>query len=280
MLSSFRNRFGIPGVISVVALVFAMFGGAYAASDNGNSGSEATASAKAKQGPKGPKGPKGAKGDTGPAGPAGPAGAKGDTGAQGANGNDGANGNNGANGKDGVSPVGTSFGGSKGGCSEGGVEFKGANTTYACNGKKGEPWSVGGTLPAGKTLTGAWGVAIVPKETEPDVYAVTQGFSPISFALPLSASPEGVLVGTTTEQKEEGVTLGCPGVVDGVPTANPGKLCVYTSFRTNIEPEQFAFFGATSSSLGVDKTGTILTGVCPSVLCQARGSWAVTAPTS
>ena len=32
MFSTLRTRFGIPGVISVIALVFAMFGGAYAAS--------------------------------------------------------------------------------------------------------------------------------------------------------------------------------------------------------------------------------------------------------
>src|SRR3954453_7338957 len=53
MLSPLRNRFGIPGVISVIALVFAMFGGAYAAT-NGGDGAKATASAK--QGPPGPRG--------------------------------------------------------------------------------------------------------------------------------------------------------------------------------------------------------------------------------
>jgi hypothetical protein len=84
MLSTMREhlRLSPAGVIAVVALVFAMAGGAFAA----NGGSGATTSAKAKRGPKGPKGPKGAtgaqgpKGDTGPMGPAGPAGAKGDTG--------------------------------------------------------------------------------------------------------------------------------------------------------------------------------------------------------
>ena len=48
MFSTLRNRFGIPGVISVIALVFAMFGGAYAAS-NSSGGGKATASAKAKK---------------------------------------------------------------------------------------------------------------------------------------------------------------------------------------------------------------------------------------
>ncbi len=87
MYSILRNRFGVPGVISVVALVFAMLGGAYAA--GGDTGGKATSSAKAKKGPRGPKGPKG---DTGAVGPQGPAGA---------NGKDGANGKEGAIGKEG-----------------------------------------------------------------------------------------------------------------------------------------------------------------------------------
>jgi hypothetical protein len=62
MLSHLRSRFGIPRVISVIALVFAMLGDAYAAT-NSSSGGKATASAKGKQGPRG-------KTDkTGPAGP-------------------------------------------------------------------------------------------------------------------------------------------------------------------------------------------------------------------
>jgi hypothetical protein len=81
MLFTLRNRFGIPGVISVIALVFAMFGGAYAAKNNG--GATASAKAKVKVGPRGPRGkpgpvgpqgPPGPKGDTGPAGPEGKAG--------------------------------------------------------------------------------------------------------------------------------------------------------------------------------------------------------------
>ncbi len=90
MFSILRNRLGIPGVISVIALVFAMFGGAYAASD-GDMGPAASA-AKAKKGPRGPRGPKGPTGPAGPAGPQGPAGPKGDTGSAGANGKDGADG--------------------------------------------------------------------------------------------------------------------------------------------------------------------------------------------
>ncbi len=77
MFSIFRSRFGIPGVISVAALVFAMIGGAYAASSP--SSGQATAS-KSKRGPKGPKGPKGATGAQGLPGPAGKDGAAGPAG--------------------------------------------------------------------------------------------------------------------------------------------------------------------------------------------------------
>lgn len=83
MLSFMRNRFGIPGAISVVALVFAMLGGAYAANQSGNAGSKASASKKGKRGPRGPKGPAGPKGAQGPVGPQGPAGKDGSQGAPG-----------------------------------------------------------------------------------------------------------------------------------------------------------------------------------------------------
>lgn len=90
MLSMFRNRFGVPGVISVIALVFAMLGGAYAASDGGSN--EATTSAKAKKGPRGPRGKPGPPGPPGPVGPIGPVGPKGDPGSPGQPGADGKDG--------------------------------------------------------------------------------------------------------------------------------------------------------------------------------------------
>jgi hypothetical protein len=36
LMLSLRNRFGLPGLIAVVALVFAMIGGAYAANQPGH----------------------------------------------------------------------------------------------------------------------------------------------------------------------------------------------------------------------------------------------------
>ena len=68
MFSTLSKRFGVPGVIAVAALVFAMIGGAYAA--NGSGGGKAVTS-KARRGPRGPRGPQGPVGPQGPAGPAG-----------------------------------------------------------------------------------------------------------------------------------------------------------------------------------------------------------------
>ena len=84
MFSTLRNRFGTPGVIAVIALVFAMAGGAFAAAGGltGKQKKEVKSIAKSFQG-------------TGPAGPVGP------VGANGANGKDGTNGEKGATGPQG-----------------------------------------------------------------------------------------------------------------------------------------------------------------------------------
>ncbi|MGV1047748.1 MAG: hypothetical protein ACOYD4_04380 [Solirubrobacterales bacterium] len=77
------SRFGIPGVISVIALVFAMSGGALAAKDHlqGSGPDQAEASKGAKNGAKkikrGPRGKPGAAGPQGPVGPVGPVGPQG-----------------------------------------------------------------------------------------------------------------------------------------------------------------------------------------------------------
>jgi hypothetical protein len=86
MLSRFKRQFGVPGVISFVALVFAMSGGAIAAghyvADSGAKKPSAPGKKKVVRGPKGPAGPRGPAGPQGPAGqglrgPEGPAGPKG-----------------------------------------------------------------------------------------------------------------------------------------------------------------------------------------------------------
>lgn len=233
MFSVLRNRLGIPGIVSVVALVFALVGGAYAA-NGGNPGPGASASAQAKRGPRGPRGP---------AGPVGPAGATGPMGSAGANGKDGANGTNGANGKDGkdgedgqsVTSETLAMGNEH--CPAGGSEFESASgITYACSGqegkagkdgqegkegKEGSPWTVDGTLPSGKSLKGQlsafWAAYGVQAST-------------ISFGIPLKEAPTIKFM-----QEGEAAKSGCSGDASN-PGASPGFLCVFTAFAGPTKP--------------------------------------------
>lgn len=78
MSSRLKTHFGIPGVLAVVALVFAMLGGAYAAQKQGfviTKLSQIKPSVRSQL--KGSSGPAGPKGDPGPKGATGPEGAKG-----------------------------------------------------------------------------------------------------------------------------------------------------------------------------------------------------------
>lgn len=126
MFSTIRRRLRLSpaGIVAVTALVFAMIGGAYAASGKltGKQKKEVKAIAKSFQG----------KGPTGAQGPAGPAGA---------NGKDGANGSNGATGPTGpIGPTGPT--GPIG--PTGPTGFSGFTET----------------LPSGKTETGVWSLLI------------------------------------------------------------------------------------------------------------------------
>lgn len=212
MLSEIRSRIRLSpaGVIAVIALVFAMAGGAFAANNSSNG---AAASAKAKKGPRGPKGPKGPKGDTGAPG------AKGDTGAAGANGRDGTNGTNG------VSTTTASFGAGLHGCAEGGIEVKSASpAVFVCNGKNGQTGFTE-TLPPGKTLKGTWATGAQSLEVPVSVERV-----PISFGIPTAAAPGAVTYFKKEEETEEGV---CPGTA-AEPKAAPGNICVYTAEEENV----------------------------------------------
>jgi Collagen triple helix repeat (20 copies) len=296
MLWSFRSRFGIPGVISVIALVFAMFGGAYAASNSGQGDATASAQKNSKAAKKGAKGPRGPKGATGPAGPAGPAGAKGDAGAagqNGANGNDGAAGNNGAAGANGktvlngtavpTAAVGTigdfyletdiskmygpkAASGANGGWGAG-TDLKGAD------GAEGSPWTAGGTLPSEETETGAWGFV-------ESAGSGTNVFVPVSFPIPLEAAFGSAAIHIAPDAN-------CPGTVQD-PQANPGHFCVYPGQMTGaafdtagfIGPEPVAnpalvFCGCGQPQMG--KSGAVLKFVTTAAFASGGGTWAVTA---
>jgi Collagen triple helix repeat (20 copies) len=269
MVSKLHERLGTAGlVVAVVALIAALGGTAIAAAGlTGKEKKEVKAIAKkvAKRGPAGPQGP------PGPQGPAGPAGAKGDKGDPGTNGTNGKSVEIGdATAQD------CEFGGAT-------VKVEGASSSTqkaVCNGEPGEPWTPSGTLPSGASLTGVWGA----------VGGGEGGHNEqISFILPIDPAPTPYFVpvptGTTAEkeaQEDAAVAAGCPGIVDGIPVADPGSLCVYADESAGIPAENGAFFFAPAPT-GFEQgkaspSGTIFVYVCQASCNQGPiGRWAVTA---
>jgi hypothetical protein len=275
MFSTLRNRFGIPGVISVIALVFAMFGGAYAAS-NSSGGGKATASTKAKKGPRGPKGatgPAGPAGPQGPAGPAGPAGAKGDNGAAGANGTNGAPGAPGAAGKSVTTASEAPFG--ECGEQEGVKLTSASGTSYVCDGAEGakgdpgSPW-VAGTAPSDVVMKGTWsahGTAVTAGEEIPVA---------VSFTVPVGGEVAAILVGPgnpSTQTICNGTAdAPAPGEVEG--THFNGTVCLYEKTSSNLNEEAFSWVTGTSSGGGL----VAALSAKKSGLYDAYGSWAMYTP--
>jgi len=271
MFSPLRNRFGIPGVISVIALVFAMLGGAYAASSNDNG--KATASAKAKKGPKGPKGATGPAGPAGPAGSAGPAGAKGDNGAAGSNGTNGTNGAPGAAGQSVTTAAEAPFG--ECGDQEGVKLTSVSGANYVCNGAPGADGQTGftETLPVGKTEKGTWTLSASLASSlaieiigPPPLYFT---FVPVSFGIPVAGGLDGSHVHFVTTPEGS-----CTGSVVN-PTAASGHLCVYASEA----PQHAGLMGIFKDGItteGASSAGAFLAFAISADNASAFGSWAVT----
>jgi hypothetical protein len=272
MLTKLRTRFGAPGVIAIIALVFAMAGGAWAA-NGGLSGQQKKevkkiAQTEAKKfATAGPQGIPGAQGPIGPVGPVGPGG------------KDGTNGAPGSPGSAGKGVV-TAVEAPGSNCEEGGVsvEVEGSGTKkYVCNGEEGlegepgpegSPWTAGGTLPSGKSERGVW--AAGPLGTE-QFNAVAS----VSFPIPLASGP-------AVHFMAEGATptIACPGTVKA-PTAAPGNLCVYQrigfglAFETEENPE--AATEEARTEFGAGKGGANLSFSGEEPFQFARGVWVVTA---
>lgn len=244
IFTRFRNRFGIPGVISVIALVFAMLGGAYAASGPAGPGGGATASAT--KGPPGKRGPKGPRGKTGATGQQGPAGQQGSAGPPGAKGDSGAAGKDGIDGVDG---------------------------TFST-----EP------LPEGESLTGAWGTSGGEGGTEQDISLVPISFpievSPPPLALyqfefsPGESAGIELLDGSVAFYEAgdpEAFEDACPGSAES-PEATSGFLCIYQGATTGTVANPFGngTLSESANSFGLVVPFKMNTG------SSSRGSWAVT----
>ena len=275
MFSTLRKQLGTAGlIVSVIALVFAMGGGAWAAKDN--LGGDATASAKkkgkSKRGPRGKRGKRGARGPQGPVGAQGPIGPAGPAGADGKIGVDGEEGVPGIQGPTG--PAGA----------DGATGPAGAD---GATGPEGSPWTELGTLPSGETLQGAWAVGNYEMEKSVPMGTTVWARIPISFTIPLAASLDSTHVkviaalGTPPAECDDGVA---PAAGVSNPEADPGYLCAYVqkyvgfaeaaSFRKLVKPG--------SGNKGAEPSGAILSIGSPAgsglVQVEGFGSWAVTAP--
>lgn len=256
MFSALRDRMTYANVVATMALVFAMSGGALAASHylitstkqikpSVVASLKGKAGAKGLQGPMGPAGPAGAAGagTPGSQGPAGPAGPKGETGTPGTPGAPGKNGT---------------------------------------NGKEGSPWTAGGTLPSGKTETGTWFGETTAADTEVAISFPIPLAAPLAFSEGKPEEPENQVHYINPSGKEVNILdvevarpAACPGSVEK-PEAAPGNLCVYTEFaRTESESgsSELITIPGTSAKAGAGTPGVLMI----VGLGKSQGSWAVTA---
>jgi hypothetical protein len=224
-------------VVATLALVFAMSGGAYAASKF-----LITSTKQIKPGVlaslKGKAGANGAPGAAGPAGPAGPAGSQGPAG---------------ANGKDG---------------SPGAAGPQGPTGAKGATGPAGE---TGFTerLPSGKTETGTWSANAL----NPTVGAT---FWPISFAIPLSTGGEAFYLDQAETEGEAG-TGGCTGsVAQPTAPAGKLCVYTEEEENENLEGKPKTFFGESPNKYGRSGAFVIIV-VKTGGQISDRGSWAVTA---
>jgi hypothetical protein len=273
-----RRRFTYANVAMTLALVLAMSGGAFAAGKFLITSTKQI-SPKVLKSLQGKTGPAGAAGAQGPAAPAGPAGSQGPAGPGGAAGAPGANG---------VSVTSAEISKSSSTCGkQGGAEFTSASgKSTACNGKEGKegsPWTSGGTLPSGKTETGAWSFSEQPPETSVIV--------PISFSIPLATplgtghahfiNTEGMEIDLNEKvvaPTECGSGIG-PEVNASNPQAKPGNLCIYAArlenARTSSQVIQDPGLPATAGQAG--RTGATAQFNLEGGIQRGHGTWAVTA---
>lgn len=259
MFAGFRKRMTYANVAATLALVFAMTGGAYAATKiiikSTNQISPTVLKKLKTKGPAGPAGPAGAAGATGPAGP------------QGA---PGTNGTNGTDGTNGVSVTTESFNGKSGSCTAGGVNVKSASATVpVCNGKEGPEGPagpIGPSLPEGTEESGTW--AFGP------AFEGILGRVAISFSIPLETAPTGkvhvINESTKMEIEKPGVEVSqsfCEGTYQDPTVKNDGEACVYVSL---IEKADISDGGAL-----VSKSGVVLTTSHVENEAEGFGAWAV-----
>jgi hypothetical protein len=239
MFSAIRKRLHLTPstAIAIVALVFALTGGAYAASRVIITSKSQINTKVLKELAK----------DVANLVPAGKAGAPGGPGAAGAGGAQGPQGVAGTNGTPGE---------------------EGAKGDTGVPGPEGSPWTAGGKLPSKKTETGTWSATAGPFAASA---GGSLGLASISYTIPLSHAvqvkiePEGyegdkAECPSTTEELEEGA----------VAKAAPGTLCVYP-FNGILGEELSTLVNSVNGAVLIGKVEESLAGIA------TYGAWAVTA---
>jgi hypothetical protein len=252
-----RRRLCYANVVATLALVFAMSGSALAAGHY-------LLTSTSQVSPKVLKALRGRNGAAGAPGAQGAQGARGETGAAGLGGPAGPQGAQGPQGEPGAT---------------------------GATGSEGSPWTAGGTLPAGKSETGAWGGGGGPEEpffSEKIVLA--------SFAIPLLVAPTLNVIGVDEGQgeakenerakeinaarKAKGeselplpIPTYCKGNVDK-PEATEGNLCVFVREAENVNT-----FNLAQPTGKLISTAGVVTNVSSPNYGEGfsiEGTWAVT----
>ncbi|MEA2438292.1 MAG: hypothetical protein QOF65_2848, partial [Thermoleophilaceae bacterium] len=138
----------------------------------------------------------------------------------------------------------------------------GATGAKGDTGAQGLPGPFPATLPAGKTLTGLFGMLGDDDGTGQHEGAATE----ISFPYPLAADPVVTII-----QAGGAPTTACPGTPD-VPKATSGHLCIYVAIQAG-NANTLSFYNPTSDS----KYGVVLyTNGTSTGRIDEAGTWAVT----
>jgi hypothetical protein len=296
MYARIRKHFSPAAMaLSVIALVLAVAGGAFAAGGLTRSQEKQVKKiAKKYAGKPGAPGAAGTNGTNGKDGAPGAAGKDGASGIDGDDGAPGAKGDDGDPGEEGKSAEVVALTGVHTEC-EGrdgalvNVEESGEPDTEVCNGKDGtdgEPWTLGNNLPAGAIETGSWAFTGADGTT---------ALTPISFPVQFGFNLKEAHVHFSTEANfadfdgGEPGTVGCKGSFknpSGSPESEtvkpnpPGELCVYANNNGTEGLKNATFEGiyqlSPDSSKGTAKAGAVLKFAISGGAGYGVGSFAVT----